>query len=117
MPVPDQIKSKQLRKGNLGSVEQDEFSDIIITILSLEGGSASRQKIIETIHSIYSSQFSKADYELLASLHPPKERWIHNVDWAKRKLVKEGILLPPLKSPYGTWVLSEEISPNNITKI
>ena len=29
--IPDYLKNKRLRRGDLGSVEQDEFCDIIIS--------------------------------------------------------------------------------------
>jgi hypothetical protein len=108
MQIPDHLKNKRLHRGNLGSVEQDEFCDIIVSFVSLAGGAIRRQKIIEKIHSVFSAQFSPEDYALLESQKPPKERWIHNVDWAKRKLVQQGILLPPPGLPTGTWKLSDE---------
>ena len=91
----------------MGSIEQDEFLEIIIAFIHFAGGLEGRQEIIKTIHDTYSGQFADPDYQLLQSQKPPKERWIHNIDWAKRKLVKQGLLLEPSKSPYGTWVLSE----------
>jgi hypothetical protein len=106
MQIPAKLSDKRLRKGSLGSVEQDEFCELIIALILLAGGEMRRQKIIELIHSTYSSQFTVADYELLQSQTPPKERWIHNIDWAKRKLVQQGTLLPPSESPYGTWVIA-----------
>lgn len=108
MHIPNHLAQRSLRRGNLGSIEQDEFCDIILAFIYLAGGEARRQLIIDTIHKIYSSQFTEADYVMLQSQNPPKERWVHNIDWAKRKLVKQGLLLVPAKSPYGTWVLSEE---------
>ena len=107
MHIPEHLQRKRLRRGNLGSIEQDEFCEIITALIFLFGGKARRQAIINTIHGIYSSQFTATDFELLNSQTPPKERWIHNIDWAKRKLVLQGVLLPPSKSPYGTWALSE----------
>lgn len=108
MQIPDHLKNKRLRRGNLGSVEQDEFCDIIVSFVILAGGAIRRQKIIELIHAAFSAQFSAEDYALLESQKPPKERWIHNVDWAKRKLVLQGLLLPPPGLPTGTWKLSEQ---------
>lgn len=107
MQIPEYFKNKRLRRGNLGSIEQDEFIEIIIAFIHFAGTQAGRQEIINTIHDVYSRQFTEPDYQLLQSQKPPKERWIHNIDWAKRKLVKQGLLLEPSKSPYGTWVLSE----------
>jgi hypothetical protein len=108
MQIPDHLSTRRLRRGNLGSIEQDEYCNIIAAFLYLAGGQDRRQKIINTIHNVYSTQMTGADYELLQSQSPPKERWIHNIDWAKRKLVQQGILLVPARSPYGTWVLSDE---------
>jgi hypothetical protein len=107
MLIPEHLSRRRLRRGNLGSIEQDEYCDIIAALIFLSGGRARRQTIISAVHSIYSSQFTAADYELLNSQTPPKARWIHNIDWAKRKLVLQGVLLPPSQSPYGTWALSE----------
>lgn len=107
MQIPDYFKSRRLRRGSLGSIEQDEFLEIIIAFIHFAGAQAERQEIIKTIHGTYSNQFTEPDYALLTSQRPPKERWIHNIDWAKRKLVKQGLLLDPSHSPYGTWVLSE----------
>jgi len=107
MHIPEHISRRRLRRGNLGSVEQDEYCEIITALIHLSGGKARRQAVISNIHSIFSSQFTASDYELLSSQTPPKERWIHNIDWAKRKLVLRGVLLPPSQSPYGTWALSE----------
>ena len=106
--IPDYLKNKKRRRGDLGSVEQDEFCDIIISFVILAGGAIGRQKILQLIHETFSAQFSDADYALLESQKPPKERWIHNIDWAKRKLVQQGILLPPPGLPTGTWKLSEQ---------
>lgn len=108
MVIPDHLSKKRLRRGNLGSIEQEEYSNIIAALVYLSGGQARRQKVMDLILNAYSTQMTSADHELLQSQSPPKERWIHNVDWAKAKLVKQGILLPPAKSPYGTWVLSAE---------
>lgn len=108
MQIPEHLGTKRLRRGNLGSIEQDEYCDIIAAFIYLAGGQFRRQKIINSIHKVYSTQLTSADYELLQSQSPPKERWIHNIDWAKRKLVQQGILLVPAKSPYGTWVLSSD---------
>lgn len=107
MHIPEHFKAKKLRRGNLGSIEQDEFLEVIMTFIYFAGGQAKRQIIIRKIHDIYSDQFTGSDYQLLESQTPPKERWIHNIDWAKRKLVKQGLLLEPSKSPYGTWVISD----------
>ena len=106
MEIRDQLKQKQLRRGNLGSIEQDEFLEVIISLLKLNGGRARRQVVLDQIYQICNSQFQRPDFELLASQNPPKERWIHNVDWAKRKLVVGGILYQPSNSPHGTWVLT-----------
>lgn len=106
MQVPSDYRIKRLRRGSIGSIEQDEFVEIIVVFLQFAGGRARRQTIISKIHEVYSDQFTEADYYLLASQTPPKERWVHNIDWAKRKLVQQGVLLAPSKSPYGTWVLS-----------
>lgn len=108
MQTPDHLSAKRLRRGTLGSIEQDEYCDIIAAFIYLAGGQARRQKVIDSIHKVYSTQMTTADYELLQSQSPPKERWIHNIDWAKRKLVQQGLLLVPAKCPYGTWVLSDE---------
>lgn len=78
MEIPKYLKSK-LRLGSKGSIVQDEFADIVLTEIYYSGGNAERHKIISTIHEIYSSQFAEADYELLNSQKPPKERWIHNI--------------------------------------
>lgn len=107
MHIPEHFSRRRLRRGSLGSVEQDEYCEIITILIHLSGGKARRQAVINNIHNIFSSQFTAADYELLSSQTPPKERWIHNIDWAKRKLVLQGVLLPPSKSAYGTWALSE----------
>jgi hypothetical protein len=107
MERPAQMESKQLRRGRLGNIAQDEFPEIILAQAYLAGGQASRQIVINTIHDIYSPQFAPPDYERLTSQTPPKERWIHNIDWARLRLVKQGLLLPSERSPYGTWVLSE----------
>lgn len=107
MQIPECFIAKRLRRGTLGSIEQDEFLEIIIAFIHFAGGKAKRQIMISKIHEVYSNQFSGPDYQLLESQSPPKERWIHNIDWAKRKLVQQGLLLEPSKSPYGTWVLSE----------
>ena len=107
MEVPQHLKTRQLRRGNLGSIEQDEFSDLILAFVFAFNSGARRQKIIELIHDTFREQFRKPDYELLQS-QKPKERWIHNIDWAKRKLVHEGFLLRPPDAPYGTWVLTEK---------
>ena len=106
--IPEHITKKRLHRGSLGSIEQDEYCDIITAFVYLVGGQARRQKIIDSIHNVYSSQFTEADYALLQSQNPPKERWVHNIDWAKRKLVQQAVLLVPAQSPYGTWVLSEK---------
>lgn len=108
MQIPDHLIGKKLRRGVLGSIEQGEFCNVIAAFIYLGGGQARRQKVIESIRKAYLTQLTSADYELLQSQNPPKERWIHNIDWAKRQLVIQGILLIPKKSPYGTWVLSEE---------
>jgi hypothetical protein len=106
--IKDNIcNKKRLRKGSLGSVEQDEFIGIIIDLLNSFGGQQHRQRIINSVHTLYSFQFSAPDYELLKSQNPPKERWIHNIDWAKRKLVQQGVILAPSQSPYGVWILSD----------
>jgi hypothetical protein len=101
------LKSLRLRRGDLGSIEQDEFIDVIIAILGALGGRARRQVVLDRILNLFASQFKEPDYELLQSQNPPKERWIHNVDWAKRKLVERGLLVSPRNSPYGTWVLTD----------
>ncbi|MDR3553952.1 MAG: winged helix-turn-helix domain-containing protein [Syntrophobacteraceae bacterium] len=101
------LKSLRLHRGVLGSIEQDEFVDVIIALLYASGGQARRQKVLDRILNLFKPQFREADYECLASQNPPKERWIHNVDWAKRKLVEKRLLLRPGQSPYGTWVLTE----------
>lgn len=106
MQIPHHLKSKRLRRGDLGSIEQDEFIDIIVALIYLAGGQASRQIVINKIHNTYSAQFTQTDYEFLQS-SPPKKRWIHNIDWTKRKSVQQGLILKPAESPYGTWVLSE----------
>ncbi len=108
MKIPDFLKNKRLRKGTLGSIEQGEFSDIIVIFIFLLGGKGRRQEVISAIQEIFASQLSEPDYKLLQSQKPPKERWIHNVDWAKRKLVQQGLIFEPSKSPHGTWVLTEE---------
>jgi hypothetical protein len=108
MEMLDHVRSRKLRCGDLGSIEQDEFIEVIISLLQAFGGSARRQVILDHIHKIFGSQFKKPDYELLESQKPPKERWVHNVDWAKRKLVEKGFLHKPSDSPYGTWVLTEK---------
>ena len=97
-----------MRRGPLGSIEQDEYVEIIVSLLRKAGGRARRQDVLAQIQDVLASQFRPPDYELLQSQHPPKERWVHNVDWAKRKLVEQGIIRSPSKSCYGTWVLSEE---------
>jgi len=108
MLIPDHLSKKRLRRGHLGSIEQEEYCNIIAALVYLAGGQARRQKVIDLILNVYSTQMTSADYELLQSQSPPKERWIHNIDWAKAKLVKQGIMLVPAKAPYGTWVLSAE---------
>ena len=108
MQIPGYISTRRLRRGDLGSIEQDEFIDVIIALVYASGGKARRQVVLEQVHQVLGSQFKEPDYELLQSQNPPKERWIHNVDWAKRKLVARGFLLSPAGSPYGTWVLTEK---------
>ncbi len=108
MQIPDSIKSKRLKRGNLGSIEQDEFTDIIIGLISALGGGAERQVVLRHIQQIFKSQLKEPDHEVLKSQTTPKERWAHNVDWAKRKLVTNGFLLKPAESPYGTWILTEK---------
>ena len=109
MQIPDHLKNKRLRRGNLGSVEQDEFCDIIVSFVSLAGGAILRPKIIDAIHTAFSAQFSAEDFALLGSQTPPKERWIHNVDWAKRKLGAssgDSIIIFDISSPIAmvsTW--------------
>jgi hypothetical protein len=120
MQIPDHLKLKRLRRGNHGSIEQDEFIDIVLAIIYLaDEQQARRQFVIEKIHETYSAQFAQEDYELLLTQKPPKERWIHNVDWARRKSVEQGLLLPVSESPYGTWVLSTKgkASAKNIAKV
>jgi hypothetical protein len=107
MNIHDYIRTKRLRRGDLGSIEQDEFIDVIVALIHASGGRARRQVVLDQILNLLKPQFHEADYELLLSQNPPKERWIHNVDWAKRKLVERGLLLKPERSPYGTWVLTE----------
>jgi hypothetical protein len=68
MQIPERLSKRRLRWGILGSIEQDEYGDIIAAFVYLEGGQARRQKIIDTIHGAYSSQFTAADYELLQRL-------------------------------------------------
>ena len=102
------IQTRLFRRGDLGSIEQDEFEDMVIASLHLLGGSGRRQVIIEYILKTFGSQFKEFDYELLESQKPPKERWIHNVDWARKKLVENGLLRKATDSPYGTWVLTEK---------
>lgn len=106
--MPENVKMRRLRRGGLGSIEQDEFIDVIISLIHAHGGSARRQVILDQILKLFGSQFKEPDHELLESQKPPKERWIHNVDWAKRKLVSNGILHNPSNSSYGTWVLTEK---------
>lgn len=108
MRILDQFSDKRLRRGRLGSIEQDEFLDIIVHLIYFQGGQATRRVIMLKIYEMFKSQFSEHDFELLESQKPPKERWIHNVDWAKRKLVVQGLLFEPSKSPNGTWVLTEK---------
>lgn len=107
MQIPESFKNKRLHKGKLGSIEQDEYCDIIAAFVYAFGGQAKRQKIISMIYDTYKSQMTSEDFKLLVSQGASKERWMHNIDWARMKLVKEGILLASQKSPYGTWVLSE----------
>ncbi len=107
MRVPESLKSRRLRHGRLGSIEQSEFGDIVLSLLRASGGQASRPEVLDAIHGTFKGQFTEADYALLRSQTPPKPRWVHNVDWAKRKLVTEGYLRRPSDSPYGVWVLTD----------
>lgn len=105
MQIPQHLKARRLRRGDLGSIEQIEFTDLIVAFVFAFDGGAKRQKVIDLIHETFREQFKNPDYEILQS---QKIRWVHHIDWAKMKLVREGFLLRPSDAPYGTWVLTEK---------
>ena len=63
--------------------------------------------MLDLLRETWGTQFEQADLALLDSQAPPKERWIHNVDWAKRRLVVDGLIHKPGGVPYGAWVLTD----------
>lgn len=108
MEIQDYIKSKVLRRGNLGSIEQDGFIDVLILSLYVLKGGARRKIVLDYIEKNFGNQFREPDCELLTSQKPAMKRWVHNVDWVKQKLVENRLIHNPANSSYGTWVLTEK---------
>lgn len=106
--LPKSLSERRLKHGPKGSVEQEEFFDLIISSIVALGGEPRRPAVIDFIRSVWGHQFQQADFALLRSQTPPKERWIHNVDWAKRKLVTQLLLCDPDSAPRGAWILTDK---------
>jgi len=94
--------TKMLKKG-LRTPNDAFFLPILQALVQL-GGSGRVQSVLEVVEEIMGDQLNKYDYQSIPS-NPKILRWRNNAQWARLKLVQEGLLADD--SPRGTWKITE----------
>lgn len=84
---------------------QDDLIPIIILIIGIKGGRASKMYVEEKVYEVFHAEFSKACYhETIAGGVP---RWKHDVAWARERAKQlHGYIKPPEESGRGQWELT-----------
>jgi len=85
-----------------GALPQREYELPVLLALAAHGGRATRQQILAAVRSELADRFSELELE---SLRNGEARWENRTSFARRELLKAGLLSP--ESARGYWQLSE----------
>lgn len=80
-----------------------EFKIPLLKTLYEMDGSATRKAALGKMRVDLKESLKPADYQ---KVNENQEKWENNVSWARKALVKEGLLRDD--SPYGLWELSQQ---------
>jgi restriction system protein len=83
--------------------EEAYYAPILATLAEM-GGRTKMSDVLPAVEKKMKSLLKKVDYEVLAS-DPEMPRWRNTAQWARKSMVKEGLLKPD--SPRGIWEISE----------
>jgi len=100
---PVSRKMTKMLKQGLRTPNDAFFLPILQALVKL-GGSGRVQAVLEVVEEIMGDQLNKYDYDSLPS-NPKIIRWRNNANWARWKLVQEGLLADD--SPRGIWEITE----------
>jgi len=100
---PVSRKMTKMLKQGLRTPNDAFFLPILQTLVQL-GGSGRVQTVLEVLEELMRDQLNKYDYQSLPS-DPKIIRWRNNAQWARWKLVQEGLLADD--SPRGIWEITE----------
>lgn len=96
-------KVRQRLKHGLRTPE-DTFYVPILQALVEKGGVGQAREILDSVGKMMESIFNKYDLSFLSS-NPKETRWRKTANWARRSMIKEGLLSS--NSPRGVWEITE----------
>ncbi len=96
------VHSSKLRRGV--KLPEEAYRHPILEALHEHGGSGSVQDLLKTVEQKVKALLNEVDYQRLPS--GVDIRWRNTAQWARWKLVKEGLL--ETGSPSGIWELSDK---------
>lgn len=100
---PVQRKMNKMLKQGLRTPNEAFLTPILQALVQL-GGSCRVKDVLDRVEEIMSNQLNKYDYQSIPS-NPNIIRWQNNAQWARLKLVQEGLLASD--SPRGIWEITE----------
>ena len=100
---PVSRKMTTMLKKGLRTPNDAFFLPILQALVKL-GGSGRVQAVLDVVEEIMGDQLNKYDYQSIPS-NPKILRWRNNAQWARLKLVQEGLLADD--SPRGIWEITE----------
>jgi restriction system protein len=100
---PVQRKMTKMLKQGLRTPNEAFLIPILQALVGL-GGAARVKEVLDRVEEILSDQLNKYDYQPIPS-NPNIIRWQNNAQWARLKLVQEGMLASD--SPRGIWEITE----------
>jgi len=96
-------KGVKLERG-LRTHEKEYYVPILKALVEF-GGSSDITSVIDRVGAIMKPVLNQYDYMTLVS-YPDKPRWRNTAQWARAKMVKEGLLASD--SPYGIWQITSK---------
>jgi hypothetical protein len=92
----------KLRKG-LRTPEEEYYRPILESLVSM-GGQGPIGEVLKQVHQRMEAALNEHDHQPLPS-DPDMPRWRNVAQWARKSMVKEGLLRPD--SPRGVWEVTE----------
>ncbi len=106
----DEDEETRAHRRNLGKLRKglrtptEAYYAPILKALESMGGSGKVPEVLERVGQIMKPVLKDVDYQPLES-KPHKLRWRNNAQWARKRMVNEGLLRHD--SPHGVWEITD----------